>query len=228
LLEVCYFFDIPTPECSIFLRRMMRDADPAVRGQAIRKLHAMWVPIPVEDLPRKFMGEHDGQDVDLNEKDAVAQLMNACEQGETSAAYVLGLLRHKAAIPLLRQLAMSRNIYARYTAARAMIDCGNPEGARPVLEDIIRSQLAIYAGGQDGSEPFYAASSCRALIESGEAERKDGLKRMISLMGYMERSEKPNDEAQLPAVRQHLAAVTGVYFLSEEEANRWFERKYGK
>ena len=190
----------------------MRDADPTVRGFAIRKLHAMWVPIAVKDLPRTFSGEHDGQGVDLDQKDAVAQLTKACEQGDASAAYLLGLLRHKEAVPLLRQLAKSRNIYAQYTAARAMIDCGDHDGARAVLEGIIRSQLAIYGGGPEGGEPFYAAASCRALIELGEGERGDGLKKMISLMGYMERSEKPNDEAQLSAVRQHLAAVTGVYF----------------
>jgi hypothetical protein len=228
VLEVCYFFDVPSPEYVAFLRRMMRDADPAVRGQAIRKLHAMWVPIAVEDLPRTFTGEHEGQVVDLEQKDAIARLLKECEQGQASSAYVLGLLRRKEAVPLFRQLAESRNIYARYTAARALIDCGDRDGARPILEGIIRSQLAIYAGRSEGREPFYAASSCRALIELGEDERKDGLKKLIALTGYMERSELPNDSAHLPAVRQCLASVTGHYFLSDDEANGWFERKYGK
>jgi len=234
LLEVGYFFDIPDPEYTAFLRRMMRDPDPAVRGRAILKLHDLWVPVEVKDLPQTFAGYHDGQLIDREDTRTVPGLVAACHARSAEAgyaAYVLGLLRHKAAVPELRKLAAHENIFVRYAAARALLDCGDKEGARPILEKVIRSQLALYASpavDPEGREPYYAAVSCRAFMELGSAEKKVGLEKLIALAGYLERSAGVNDQAHLPAVRQLLAAVTGRYFLSGAEARKWYEQEYGR
>ena len=233
LLEVGYFFDIPDPEYTAFLRRMMRDPDPVVRGRAILKLHDLWVPVEVKDLPQTFAGYHDGQLIDLEDTRTVPGLVAACHARSAEAgyaAYVLGLLRQKAAVPDLRKLAAHENIFVRYAAARALLDCGDKEGARPILEKVIRSQLALYASpaaDPGGRAPYYAAVSCRAFMELGSSEKKVGLEKLIALAGHLERSAGVNDQAQLPAVRQLLAAVTGRYFLSGAEARKWYEQEYG-
>ena len=41
LEEVGYFFDLPDPEYVAFLRRMVRDPDPVIRGRAILKLDTL-------------------------------------------------------------------------------------------------------------------------------------------------------------------------------------------
>jgi HEAT repeat protein len=235
LEEVGYFFDIPSPEYVSFLRRMLQDADPVVRGRALHKLHDLWVPVAVKHLPQKFAGYHDGQLIDLEDAGTIPALVKACRGGALEAgyaAYVLGLLRHKAAVPDLRKLADDGNIFVRHAAARALLDCGDREGARPILEAIADTQLAAYAGvgkaNRDGRQPFYAAAACRALMELGPEDRKAGLEKLITLVGYLERSTEPNDQAHLPAVQQVLAAAAGQYFLSEAEARAWYRKQYAK
>jgi hypothetical protein len=192
------------------------------------------VPVEVKDLPQTFAGYHDGQLIDREDTRTVPGLVEACHTRSAEAGYavyVLGLLRHKAAVPELRKLAAHENIFVRYAAARALLDCGDKEGARPILEKVIRSQLALYASpavDPEGREPYYAAVSCRAFMELGPAEKKVGLEKLMALAGHLERSAGVNDQAHLPAVRQLLAAVTGRYFLSGAEARKWYEQEYGR
>jgi HEAT repeat protein len=239
LTEVTCFFNLPDPEYVAFLRRLLRDPDPVVRGGALRQLHAMWVSVAVADLPRTFAGFHDGQIIDRDDAKTVPGLIQACRARSPEAgyaAYVLGLLRHKPAAAALRQLAQHENIFVRYAGARALLDIGDKEGARPVLEEISRSQLDLYAAGPaaarqpnpDGRQPYYAAVSCRALLELDGKDRKLGLERLIALAGHLERSADVNDQANLPTVRQLLAAVTGRYFLSEAAARKWYAEKFDK
>ena len=235
LLEVGYFFDLPDADYVAFLRRMMRDPDPVIRGQAVHKLHDMWVPVELKDLPQTFAGYHDRQIIDLEDPKTVPGLAEACRGGSVEAgyaAYVLGLLRHKQAVPDLRKLSADGNVFVRYSAARALIDCGDPEGARPILDAIIRPQLDLYAAGGDAAaddrQPYYAAVACRAFAELGPKDKAAALDRLIALTGFMERSAVPNDEAHLPYVRQVLAAVAGKYFVSEAEARKWYEGEYGR
>jgi HEAT repeat protein len=239
LTEVSSFFGIPELEYVAFLRRLLRDPDAVVRGRAIRQLHGMWVPVAANDLRRPFAGFHEGQIVDPGNQKTRAALIDACRDRSPQAgyaAYALGLLRHRPAIPALRKLAQHENIFVRYAGARALIDCGEKEAARPVLEEISRAQLDLYAAGAapapqpgpDGKQPYYAAVSCRALLELGPQDRQLGLERLIALLGHLERSADVNDQANLPWVRQMLAAVSGRYFLSEAAARRWYAEKDSK
>ena len=240
LMEVGYFFDIPDPEFVAFLRRMMRDADPVVCGRAVQKLHALFVPIAPKELPRKFTALNENLVIDLEDKKTVPDLVTAVQGGPgdvSRAAYLLGLLRHKTAALDLRKMAETQqNIYARYTAARALVDCGANDLARPVLEELTRSQLALYSlgtgtdqkPGHDGRQPYYATVACRALCQLGPADRKIGVERLIALLGFLERSDNANDQAYLPSAQQALAAVTGRYFVSQDQAREWYRKKYAK
>jgi hypothetical protein len=240
LTEVTYFFTTPDPESTAFLKRLMRDPDPVVRGRAILSLHDRWVPIDRKELPQRFTGYHDGQLIDLEKKETIPDLLRQCDQPSAQAgyaAYVLGLLRHRDAVPQLKKLANHPNIFVRYAAARALLDCGDRAAARPILEAIVRSQLEQYAAGpapvagRDApveTQPYYAAVGCRALMELGPRDKAVGLEKMIALLGYLERSPGPNDQANIPFVEQLLADAAGKYFPSSTAARKWYAEKYPK
>ena len=193
LTELGYFYWLPDSEYVGFLKRMYKDPDPLVRSSANKILYDMWVP----------------QDPD-----------------------VLGLLRVKEAIPALIKLADDPNISVRYTAARALLDCGDRSSASAIFDEMSATQLALYASGttteHEGKlsrrsevSPYYAACACRGLIEVGGNDKRKGLKRLIELLGFLERSKDVNDQSNTHWVRGTLAAVSGEYFTSSEEASKW-------
>ena len=193
LTELGYFYWLPDSEYVGFLKRMYKDPDPLVRSSANKILYDMWVP----------------QDPD-----------------------VLGLLRVKEAIPALIKLADDPNISVRYTAARALLDCGDRSSASAIFDEMSATQLALYASGnttehagepgrRSEMSPYYAACACRGLIEVGGNDKPKGLKRLIELLGFLERSKDVNDQSNTHWVRGTLAAVSGEYFTSSEEASKW-------
>ena len=54
VVEAGYFYRLPDKDYVQFLKRIMRDSEPWIRGQAIQKLHDLWVPLEVENLPLTF------------------------------------------------------------------------------------------------------------------------------------------------------------------------------
>src|SRR5262245_17968689 len=73
LLEVAYFADAAEAEYVNFLERMLRDEDPAVCGDALRKLYELWVSLPVKKLPPRFVGYHNAQLIDRGDARLVAK-----------------------------------------------------------------------------------------------------------------------------------------------------------
>jgi hypothetical protein len=234
LTEVGYFYSLPENDYVSFLKRMYQDPNQLVRGRAIKKLYDMWVPQDPESLPLVFTGYHNTQVV-VGESDTTAgELIEQCSAGGTTAgyaAYVLGLLRAEEAIPALRKLRADGNIFVRYTAARALLDCGDRSSAIAIFDEMSSKQLAIYESGSTTEDagklgrrskfPWYAACACRGLIEVGGKEERKGLKRLIELMGFLERSKDVNDQSKIHWVRGMLAATSGEYFTSSEEASEW-------
>ena len=239
LVEASYFHHLPDAEYVGFLERMYQDPDSQVRGAAVRKLYGMWVPQDPADLPREFTGYGYDQLVDREAEATVPALLAQCAKGGLGggyAAYVVGLLRVEEAIPALRELADDDNIFVRYTAARALLNCGDKASAIAIFEDISATQLALYAAAEEegpggrGDElsPFYAACACRGLIEAGGQEEFKGLSRLIDLMGFLARSSNANDQSNLHWVRATLAARSGRYFTTPEEASNWLAERQGK
>lgn len=97
-----------------------------------------------------------------------------------------------------------------------------------VFNDISIEQLALYAARTDAQKdenktrvsPWYAACSCRGLIEAGGEEKIKGLSRLIDQMGFLEQSQDPNDKSELHSVRGMIAALSGRYFNSSGEASQ--------
>jgi len=241
LTEVGYFYSLPDSDYVGFLKRMYQDPDPLVRGRAIKKLYDMWVPQDPARLPQVFTGYHDGQLVDRESEATVRWLIKQCSKGGLTggyAAYVLGLLRVEESIPALRELGADANIFVRYTAARALLDCGERSSAVAIFDEMSSEQLTIYASGntvQDAGKlgrrsrsPFYAACACRGLIEAGRKEERKGFKRLIELMGFLERSKDVNDRNNIHFVRSMLAAMSGEYFINSKEASEWMTQNQSR
>jgi len=219
--EVCYFFG-RDEELVRFLRRMVRDADPVVRGRAIHELYQRWILLDPEDLPRTFSGYPDVQLIDRDDPDHVDKLQAA------GAVYALGILRAKEALPRMRMLKNHANVYVRYTAARAMLACGDRDGARAIFDAISAEQLEIYAGATGERHPWYAWNACRGLIEIGGDE---GYQRALKIWRHLELSPGVNDRSNLPYVRIAFADLAGQYFPTAMEAQAWFKtgrRKTGR
>jgi len=247
LSEAGYFFMAPDREYTAFLQRMSNDPDPAVAGRAVRKLHSLFVPIDVEQLPARLAGYHDGMILDLTDKAAtIASLLSACKAGGAGkagagwAAYSLGLLKHQPAAAALKALATDKNIFNRYSAGRALLDLGEHDAARDILREVAESQLARFeklakdpnpgagTGWPHRPSAWYAALACRALMELGRAERKQGLAGLVRLMGYLERSEDINDQSGIHSVRLFLANVTGQWLPHHADAKRFYDRWQNK
>jgi hypothetical protein len=224
------------PEWIAFFKRAFKDESPVVRGRAILKLYNLWVDVPMEDLPRKFTGFHDGQMIDRDNPKLIAELIEQCGKGDAAggyAAYVLGLLRAKEAIPVLKALGRDQNIFARYTAGRALIASGAADDGRAILESLIAEQISVQdqiAKGQISpvdekgyprTQPSYVVHASRTLITLGPKDRETGLRHLVRLMWYL---EKGPERADFGVVQEALAAVTGKQFDSAEEAQAWLDK----
>jgi len=214
-------------ETTRLFKRLLRDSDPQLRGLAIYAMHHEWIVILPKELPRTFRGYHRDQVVDLDEKDLIPRLIKECEGGGPAggyAAYVLCLVPSKGAIPALRRLGMDQNIFARYTAARALVHAGDHEGAKAILEPIIAETTPVGFRVR-GLDPHYVALACRTYMGLGQAERLKGLSRLVSLMELLDDSPDINDHNRLQFLRWHLTAVSGEFFETPREARAWLKEK---
>jgi hypothetical protein len=205
---------------------------------AIKKLYDMWVPQDPSVLPKVFTGYYCGQLIDTTSATCTADLIAQCSQNNPAAgyaAYVLGLLRAEEAIPSLTNLLNHSNIFVRYTAARALFDCGDQAIAVATFDDITSQQLILYeslgktsdcpVSSRISPEPWYAACACRALIAAGGEAKRRGVTRLIQLMGCLQRSTDVNDQSNLHWVRGILAEISNQYFVSAEDAAGWFKQQ---
>ena len=230
MTEAGQFFIAPDREYRAFLKRMLRDGDPRVAGEALRRSYDLFIPVEPDELPRRFTGFAGTDVIDLADRPAaVARLVEACAaKGHRAgwAAYALGLLRDRSAIPALRKLTDDENVFTRCTAARALMAAGEVDAARQVLRGVAESQLALYRQG-DGRgarpSPYYAALACRALMELGREDRNRGLAGLVELMGRLESSDEVNDRSSLHGLRVLLANVTGLWLGHHADARRYAE-----
>ena len=241
LNEITYFSRIPVSELERFLRRMMRDGDPVVRGRAIKKLHDLWIAIEPTELPRTFSGYHDGQRIDREDETLARQILLALRAPRARpgwAAYVAGLLRLKETKESLVALAGNANVFVRYAAGRALFDMGERRLAATAFEAISQEQTRRYARAQDegggriapggasaGRHPWYALLACRGLMALEGEHRLRGLERLVRLYELFESSDDVNDRSKLTNVRLLLHQASGRFFPRAAAARRWHDER---
>jgi WD40 repeat protein len=202
------------------------DANPTVRGAAIRHLYYHWAPIEPSELPEVFSG-YSGKLLDRRQKSLTKHLIEDLKQGDAEAgyaAYALGLLRCQEAAPALRGLANDKNAFARYSAARALMSCGDKEGAAPILKSLMNA--GVPPGAETGQlvDPYYQARAARAYAELGAAERTVGTARLVQLMKEIAGWKNLNADGRLDSTRVLLAQLSGQYFESHQQAQAWYEK----
>jgi HEAT repeat protein len=242
LWEISHVSAVPDAGYVRLLKRLLHDPNPEVRGESLNELHGLWVPIDLQDVPQKFTGCVRWQLIDRDKPSTIPDLLRACQEPEAEAgyaAYVLGLLHEKSALPTLKKLAKHESIFVRCSAARALYDCGDRQGSQEIFEEIIRSQLALYASPPpqpraEGKEktpgrpmmPSYAIQACEGLTKLGPKEKQMGIDKLIALLNFLERSDDVNDEAILPNAKRTLAFAAGRYLDSATEARQWYNERY--
>jgi hypothetical protein len=235
LTKAGYFWEVPDKEYVQFLKRMMRDPDPGIRGQAIRKLYELYVPLEPRDLPTTFTGYHEEQLLNREDKNLIPPLIAQVRGGGAQggwAAYCLGLLRCQEAVPDLIRLGDDRNEFARFTAARALLACGANKEAKVILQELMSHKVIARnskfppPGVRDTEiSSYYIAQAARAYMELGPAEKQEGLRRLVALIGELEPSKDVNHEGRWEMARWLLTEVSGQHFLSHQEAADWFKQQ---
>jgi hypothetical protein len=215
-------------ETMALLKRILKeDADPAVRGLAVGALHSAWVSLDPDELPIRFTGYHREQLLDRQAKNLCDELIREVGRGGVEAgyaAYALGLLRCKAATAALRNLAESNNEFVRYSAGRALIECGDQEGAAPILKTLMSQGVPPKAAIGDIVDPHYQALAARAYMELGADQKKAGIERLIGLMKELESRQDVNAGGRLDTARRMLVMVSGEFFRSHREAQAWYAK----
>jgi hypothetical protein len=220
---------LPNAEMVRFLKRVAKhDADAWVRGTAIKELHDAWIPLDPGELPTSFIGYHRGLTIDRQRKDLAADLIAQVRQGDLSggyAAYAVGLLRLKEAVPDLRNLAESKNVFVRYSAGRALVECGDKVAGAAILKTIMNGGVPVNAPIGQLEDPYYQALAARAFMEVGPIEKKAATERLIELMKELEAWTDINAQGRLQTARRELGRVSGQYFTSHQDARAWLEKR---
>jgi HEAT repeat protein len=214
----------PDKETVALLKRVLKhDPDPAVRGLAVHTLHDAWIALAPDELPITFTGYHREQLLDRRAEALCDDLIAQVRRGGVEAGYAasLGLLRCKKAVPELRSLAESSNEFVRYSAGRALIECGDKKHAGPILKTLMSHGVPPKAAIRDIVDPHYQALAARAYMELGAAEKRAGIERLIGLMKELASWQDINAGGRLDTARRMLAAVSGQFFTSHQEARAW-------
>jgi len=176
-------------------------------------------------LPTTFTGYHNGQIIDRQDPKFAEKLLAEVKQGGHAggyAAYVVSLLKLKEAVPDLRKMANEENIFVRYSAGRALLECGDRDGAATMLKSIWNNTVPPDAPIAKVADPYYQALAARAYIDIGPAERREGIERLIRLTKELEEWSDINADGRLNTARLMLATVSGKILLSYDDAKKWW------
>lgn len=227
--QLTHHWYLPDAELVRFLKRVARhDADPWVRGYAIKELYDAWIPLDVSELPATFTGYHRGQVIDRHRKGYATELVAEIKKGDLPggyAAYVAGLMRLQEAVPALRDLAESKNVFVRTSAGRALIECGDKASGAAMLTTVMNAGVPVNTPIGQMEDPHYQALAARAYMEVGPAEKRAGVARLVELMKELEAWTDINAHGRLQTARRELARATGRYFNTHKDARAWLDKE---
>jgi len=225
LTEITYFNYHPSREFVGFLRRMCEDADPIVRGYAVRHLHQMYVDVDVQALPQPI-GWHGTEGGDYSDARFRAGLLDHFRNGGTSGAiaHQIGYLGLPEAVPLLREATeRADNTMTQTEIARALLDCGATESAIALWRSVIGRYREHYGREDDKSlNEYYYVQACWGLTNVEET-RDEGLSALATAMSDFEDADTPNSLNKLRYAQKLFASATGTWCSTGKEAQRIIE-----
>ena len=194
-----------------FLRALLEDPSPEVRGEALKLLWDHHVFLGPEELPDSFYVPFVGDirwwdPAELERVRDIARRLDVPEGGW--AIYALGVVGDNEAIPLARAQLDSKNIFVRHSAALALVQLGQSE------EGI--EALRLITGAEDDESGYYRYRAAEDLVRFGERQALDVL---IDLM------ESRHHLGYASGPREILEDLTGQYFLTAAAARAWAQEE---
>lgn len=213
LTELTYFRPRDSKLYPPFLRALLEDPSPEVRGQAVELLWEHSVFLGSEELPDFFhvplVGDFRWRDpAELERVRNLAGTRDAPSGGW--AIHALGLVGDDKAIPLARALLKSTNTFVRHSAALALVQLGQRQEGIEALRRITD------AGAEEDESGYYRYRAAEYLARFGERQAIDVLIDLIESRGGY--SSGP---------REILEDLTGQYFLTVAAARAWRQKHSG-
>lgn len=191
-----------------FLRALLDDPSPEIRGRAVEKLWEHFIFIDREDLPASFDVHFVGE-FHWKKREELARVRRMAQSMEASggwATHALALAGDKDAIPMARAQLASTNVFVRHSAALALVQLGQTK------EGIDGLYRLTNAG--DDTTGFYRYRAAECLYRLG---RKEAINLLVDLI------ETRND--YIDGARDILEDLTGQFFLTAAEARTWLRSK---
>ena len=205
--ELTYFRPRDSKVYPPFLRALLKDPSPEVRGEAVERLWEHHVFLAHEELPASFHVHAVGE---FRWKDPaeVARVRDLALRRDDPAGgwatHALALVGDKGAVPLARVQLDSKNVFVRHSAALALVQLGQTKEGVAALHRITDSG--------DDETGYYRYRAAEALVRLGDSQALDVL---IALM------EGKVRQSYADGPREILEDLTGRYFLTAAEARAW-------
>lgn len=205
--ELTYFRPRDSKVYPPFLRALLKDPSPEIRGEAVERLWEHHVFLALGELPSSFHVHAVGE-FRWKEPAEVARVRELARRRDEPAGgwatHALALVGDKGAVPLARAQLDSTNVFVRYSSALALVQLGHAKEGAAALHRI--------TDAGDDETGYYRCRAAETLVRLGDGQALDVL---IALM------EGKGRESYADGPREILEDLTGQYFLTAAEARAW-------
>lgn len=196
-----------------FLKAVLKDPSPKIRGQALRTLWDHDVTLAPKELPKSFdvplVGDFHWQDPKWVARMRVLAKGPGPQGGW--ALYALALIGDKQSVATAKRQLKSDNVFVRFTAAIALIRLGEKKEGIDALHRI--------TDARDDESGFYRYRAAETLFRAGDREA------IQILFQMMERGVR---SGYVDGPRDILEDLTGQYFLTAAEGRKWWSEQHRK
>jgi hypothetical protein len=208
--ELTYFRPRDSRVYPPFYRALLKDPSPEVRWQAV---HGLWehnVFLDKKELPKSFtvplVGELEWGDAEQVKKFREAARSKGAVGGW--AIHALGIIGDEESVPLARDLLGDDNTFARFSAAVALVQLGEPKPGREALKKLAAAPDVADTSG------FYRMRAAECLYRLGDT---DAAETLIAMLEAGERRDYADDPAEV------LEDLTDQWFAKPAEWRKWWD-----
>jgi HEAT repeat protein len=193
-----------------FLRDMLRDPSPNLRGDAIEHLWEHNQFLDRKDLPATFhvhfVGVFDWNNA--QELQRVRDMARSSGPDGGWAIHALGIVGDKESIATAKTLLASNNVFTRFSAAVALVQLGERQAGIDALHGV--------TDARDDAIDYYRLRAAEVLYRLGE-------KKAIETLFAVHESNKLREHLFGPL--EILEDLTGQFFSTAAEWREWWRRQ---